>query len=237
MREVVVTADKIKKRNLRYNRVKVIITIILLILIFCFIIMSIIYNGGRFTVTLDNSFSLESSIILYEENEFKEETRKLYAKDIDYLDNISIDWIPKDIDNEADGSHNGENYIAYTFYLENKGTEIVNYWYTIVIDDVIKNVDEAVRVMVYLNGERQVYAKTNGLTNAPEKDTKAFLVNKENEVILEERKQFKPNDIDKFTVVIWLEGDDPDCVNAIIGGEIKMHMEIREEHIKQESGE
>ena len=54
------------------------------------------------------------------------------------------------------------------------------------------------------------------------------------EVILEERKKFKPNDIDKFTVVIWLEGDDPDCVNAIIGGEIKMHMTLVEEHILQE---
>ena len=44
-------------------------------------------------------------------------------------------------------------------------------------------------------------------------------------------KDFKPLDIDRFTIVVWLEGDDPDCVNAIIGGEIKMHMNIREEHI------
>ena len=41
---------------------------------------------------------------------------------------------------------------------------------------------------------------------------------------------------DKFTVVIWLEGDDPDCVDSILGGEIKMHMEIREEHKEQENG-
>ena len=33
--------------------------------------------------------------------------------------------------------------------------------------------------------------------------------------------------------MIWLEGDDPDCVDALIGGEIKMHMDIREEHIEQ----
>ena len=51
------------------------------------------------------------------------------------------------------------------------------------------------------------------------------------EIILEERKEFTPGDIDKFTIVVWLEGDDPDCVNAIIGGEIKMHMNIREEHL------
>ena len=46
------------------------------------------------------------------------------------------------INNESDGAHNGENYIAYTFYLENQGTEIINYWYQVNILDVIKNVDE-----------------------------------------------------------------------------------------------
>ena len=48
---------------------------------------------------------------------------------------------------------------------------------------------------------------------------------------MEEVTNFQPADIDRFTIVVWLEGDDPDCVNAIIGGEIKMHMNIREEHI------
>lgn len=235
MKEVVVTADKIKKRKKFYKKTKIIVFIILLILIFAFIILSIVYNGGRFTVTLDNNFALKSGIILYESEEFQnDQTRKLYAENIDFLDNISIDWLPKDIDNEKDGSHNGENYIAYTFYLENKGERNINYWYSIIVDDVIKNVDEAVRVMIYLNGEKQIYAKVNSATKEPEKDTKAFLINKEKEIVLEQRKDFKPNDKDKFTVVIWLEGDDPDCVDALIGGEIKMHMEIREEHKEQE---
>ena len=50
--------------------------------------------------------------------------------------------------------------------------------------------------------------------------------------MLKERKDFKPGDTDKFTIVVWLEGDDPDCVNALLGGEIKMHMDIKEEHIE-----
>ena len=45
------------------------------------------------------------------------------------------------------------------------------------------------------------------------------------------RESFNPGDIDKFTIVIYLEGDDPDCVDALIGGEMKMHMDITEEHI------
>ena len=86
--------------------------------------------------------------------------------------------------------------------------------------------------MIYLNGNKKVYAKINSFTSEPEKDTIPFY--SEKEAVLEQRKDFKPNDIDKFTIVIWLEGDDPDCIDNILGGEIKMHMEIREEH-KEES--
>ena len=150
------------------------------------------------------------------------------------MDNISIDWIPSNINNESDGSHNGDNYIAYTFYVANQGNESIDYWYSIIIDDVIKNVDEAVRVMIFLNDEKTVYAKKNSYTGMEEKDTKSFYA--DDEAVLENRKGFAPGDIDKFTVVIWLEGDDPDCVDSILGGEIKMHMEIREEHKGEENG-
>lgn len=227
-KEIVLTADQIYGRKKRFKNIKIILSITLIILILSFIILSIIYNGGRFTITLDPTLALESGIVIYDDPEIKEEKRKLSAKELNFMDNISIDWIPQNIDNEQNGSHNGENYIAYTFYIENKGTEIMNYWYSVVIDDVIKNVDEAARVMIFLNGNKTVYAKKNSYTGEPEKDTKEFF--SKEEAVLEKRENFSPNDVDKFTVVIWLEGDDPDCVDSILGGEIKMHMEIREEH-------
>ncbi len=227
-KEVIVKASTIAKRKKRYTKTKVVISIILLVMIFAFIILSVIYKGGRFTITLDQRLANDNKIVIYEDNEIKENKRKLSARDLEFMDNISIDWIPTNIDTEANGSHNGDNYIAYTFYVENEGTDIVDYWYSIVIDDVIKNVDEAARVMIYLNGEKTVYAKINALTNEPEKDTTPFF--SKDKAVLEERKAFSPGDIDKFTVVIWLEGDDPDCTDNILGGEIKMHMEIREEY-------
>ena len=227
-KEIVLTADQIYGRKKRFKNIKIILSIALIILILAFIILSIIYNGGRFTITLDPTLALESGIVIYDDPEIKEEKRKLSAKELNFMDNISIDWIPQNIDNEQNGSHNGENYIAYTFYIENKGTEVMNYWYSVVIDDVIKNVDEAARVMIFLNGNKTVYAKKSSYTGEPEKDTKEFF--SAEEAVLEKRENFSPNDVDKFTVVIWLEGDDPDCVDSILGGEIKMHMEIREEH-------
>ena len=195
------------------------------------LILSIVYKGGRFTVTLDPNFSLKSGIVIYETLEDKRSQRKLYASELEFMDNISVEWIPKNIASEAEGSHNGKNYIAYTFYIENQGTETLDYWYQIVIDDVIKNVDDAVRIMIYRNDEKTIYAKKNEDLNAPEKDTTPFY--SKEYAVLENRKDFKPNDIDKYTIVIWLEGDDPECLDNIIGGEIKMHMEIIEEHIDQ----
>ena len=38
------------------------------------------------------------------------------------------------------------------------------------------------------------------------------------------RPDFEHDGMDKFTVVIWLEGEDPECVDAIIGGEIELAM-------------
>ena len=31
-------------------------------------------------------------------------------------------------------------------------------------------------------------------------------------------------DVHKYTVVLWLEGDDPDCTDDILGGEFKVDM-------------
>ena len=125
-------------------------------------------------------------------------------------------------------TYNGENYIAYTFYLENQGSDVIDYWYQIHIDDVIKNVDEAVRVMIYLNEDKTIYAKANEITGEEEIGTNKFF--SETEVLLEERQNFNPGDVDKITIVIWIEGDDPDCVDSLIGGEMKMTMKITEEH-------
>ena len=234
-KDVLVTAQKINRRKKTNKVAKVVSLFLLIILTITFLILSLVYKGGKFVITLDPNSDLETSLVLYEEKDYKEGKRRLYADEMPFMDNISIKWLPNDIDDEKDGSHNGDNYIAYTFYLENDGKDTVNYWYEVIIDDVIKNVDEAIRIMIFKDGEPTVYAKVNSVTKKPEENTKAFyesrVTNSESIAVLEERKDFTPGDIDKFTIVVWLEGDDPDCVNAIIGGEIKMHMNIREEHL------
>ena len=175
--------------------------------------------------------SNQKGLYLSEDGKTNTRTRKLSADTIDYMDNISSKWLPENLDTEATGAHNGENYIAYTFYVVNNGTETIHYWYEIDIDDTVRNVDEAIRIMIYLNGKQTVYAKKSKVTNKAEPGTKMFETN--TIAVLEQRKNFKPKQKDRFTIVIFLEGDDPECINDLIGGEIKMHMDITEEHFKE----
>ncbi len=231
-KEVIVTADTIKKRKKAFLKTKVVIGLLILVFLLIFTILGIVFNVNKFTITLDNKLQDEKGIILYSNPNEKAHQRKLFASALNDMDNISYDWIPKDVHTSSNGgSHNGDNYIAYTFYIENEGEVSVNYWYSIIIDDVIKRVDEAVRVIVFLNDEETVYAKINNETGEAEKNTEPFY--KDDVIVLKSRNDFKVGDVDKFTIVIYLEGDDPDCLNDIIGGEIKMHMEIREEHLDE----
>ena len=229
MSEVEVKAEKIYKRELVKKIIKIALLLLLIIISIIYLVLYVAYQSGRFTVTLDKNLSNQKNVFLSETGDIKERTRHLSAETINYMDNISIRWIPDDIDTEADGSHNDDNYIAYTFYVVNGGNETVHYWFEMDVDDTIRRVDEAIRIMVYRNGERVVYAKKNETTGEAEPDTKMFV--SDTVAILEQRKNFKPKSKDRYTVVVWIEGDDPECKNDLLGGEIKMHIDITEEHL------
>ena len=139
------------------------------------------------------------------------------------MDNTSEKWIPEDVDSdEYYGSHNGFAYIAYTFYVKNMSETVVNYNVSIDIVQNVGNVDEAIRIKVYHNGQPTVYAKLKKDSSEPEPNTTPFYSSKQ--VMCIERDDFMIGDVDKFTVVIWLEGNDPECTDEIKGGKIKFVM-------------
>lgn len=229
------SANKISDRNSKIIWIRRMLVIMVIFLLIIYFLLRIVYDTGRFTIILDHAGDPMSGLILYDKLEEKKSQQKLEAEKIDFFTNIAQSWLPENIGDEAEGSHNGTNYIAYTFYVENRSDNTMEYWYEVVLDDVIRNVDEALRVMVILNGEKTIYAKVNSTTKEPEKDTKAFY--SEDKIAVENRKDFKSGEIDKCTVVIWIEGNDPECVDDLIGGEIKMHMSIIEGHITQDNNE
>ena len=229
-KEVIVTADKISKWQKFGNIIKISLIILLIFLIIIYLVLKVTYHGGSFVVNLKPNESIDSGLAMYESLYDRVGKRTLKADNLQFMDNISIKWLPSNINDAGEGSHNGDNYIAYTFYIENQGKDVLNYWYKMVIDDIVKNVDEAARIMIFINGESTVYAKGSSRDGTPEKDTEKFRDDKDGTIILKQRANLYPGEIDKITVVVWIEGDDPECIDALIGGELKMHMDITEEH-------
>lgn len=227
--DVVVKADKIRNWKKLGKFIRLALIILLLLLIIMYLVLKVLFNDGSFIVSLENNDMLYSGLAMFETLNDPTPKRKLKADDVQFLDNISIKWLPNDI-TEHEGSHNGKNYIAYSFYIENQGNQVFNYWYKVIMDDVILNADEALRIMIIVNDKKTVYAKGNSIDGKPEKGTVKFRDDLDGTIILEQRPNMQPGDLDKITVVVFIEGDDPECTNALLGGHARLHMSLTEEH-------
>jgi len=116
-----------------------------------------------------------------------------------------------------------KNYIAYTFYLYNSGTEKLDYTMTFNIDFVEKDADSMIRVRIYEDGELTTYAKKNS-RGEPEYRTTAF--SDEDVIVHKEYKDFDVDQVRKYSIVIWVEADDPDTTNEKIGGALVLSMQF-----------
>ncbi len=208
-------------------RIAAMIVLALFLIILLMYIFSLFSNGaGRFTVSSSDG---HRGLILSETADFADTSVILNAEAVENMDNITYTWLPEDL-TETDGSHNGQNYLCYTFYVKNVGDEDFDYRAFIDIEYVKKNVDHAVRVQLYRNDEFDIYAKPAADGN-PEVDPRDDETSYETIPFVDPsticdfvRSDFKVDEVDKYTVVCWLEGWDPECVNDIMGGELKMSM-------------
>ena len=217
-----VTARSVRRRNVMLRIFSIILLIVILLLGVFYALSSFVNKAGNFTVWIsDDDMNL---ITLSDTADFEKCSTMLEADIIPQMDNITKSWMPDNLD-EVDGCHNGDNYIAYTFYLKNAGVNEIDYNSQIDIHAVTKAADNAVRVMVIKNGEETVYAKPQKGSSEPEPDTVAFLSN--TQVLNNTTEGFKPGAVDKYTVVIWLEGNDPECIDDIRGGVVKMSMNFK----------
>lgn len=219
-----VTSEQIYKKKIVTRFVTLGVATLLFVLSILYVMLYIVNQTGNFTISLDQNLKTNKHIIMSNHADFSDSNSILKINSLKYMDNITENWIPE-MAISAEGNQSGEDYLAYTFFIKNNGEKEINYYREIRIQSVIKNVDEAIRVAVYLNGEKKTYAKI-AKDGMPEPNTISFTSN--HQVLMESRSDFQPGDVDKYTVVIWLEGEDPECVDNIKGGEMKMVMLIHE---------
>lgn len=178
---------------------------------------------GSFTVTVNKYDNVKYALTLSETPDFTDPIGRLNCKASEEITNIDGQELPKDLD-MINGEHNGENYVAYTFYCKNAGEETITYEYQIYIANMTKDIEKAARIRLYVNGKDTDYARTSSDGSGPEPGTVEFL--SESVVVRNQISNFDPGDITKYTVVIWLEGNDPECLDNILGGEFKVDMSM-----------
>ena len=179
-------------------------------------------NMGNFTINLNRLELFRRGVAIADNSQFEGATARLTAEAVSDGTNIAADDLPNNLD-EIDGSHNGKNYVAYTFYIRNAGKEDLSYNAKLKIASASKGVEKAARVRVYRNGEPTTYAAPAanggnevGCENFESDEVVCYLAND----------TFKVGYVDKYTVVIWLDGDDPECIDSIIGGAVEFAMDF-----------
>ena len=226
-------------RRKNFIRTGLLITLFLSI---CIIVVTIYgQNVGNFVITIEQEAS-DLGLSLSEDVSFEHPTVRLYAESIENATNISGFDLPKNII-EGDGAknlvYNGYYgaYMAYSFYLKNSGEVKMSYASSVTIEEEYLEVSSAFRLWVV--------TESNGITNsylyAKEPSTGSFnemeqkfadaiktpiTTFKGNEVFYMENHGFDVGDVTRYTVILWLEGDDPECIDDILGGYIRFQMQF-----------
>jgi hypothetical protein len=197
-----------------------------------------LYNQtGSYTVSINKFDNVEYSLILSETPDFKNLTTKLNAKSNERITNICVDKdVPEGLD-MLDGAHSGDDYIAYTYYVMNNGQKTMTYEYVLTASNITNNLDKAIRLALYVDGEKTVFATRaadggaepvcpfDEYSIAEHGYTTPFMTQGDVSIITRQQiANFEPGEMTKFTIVIWIEGDDPDCTDDLIEGTFKVDM-------------
>ena len=217
------SAKEVKKYTLRQKITRTAVAAMVILAIVIYLISVLYTKTGSFTVSINKFDATQYALTLSDTRDFYTPTAMLNAEISKEITNISESWLPADLDN-IDGEHNGDNYVAYTFYLKNAGEGMVTYNYQMYIVNVQNDLDEAIRIRLYIDGEWTNFARTATDGSGAEPGTTEFLTDRI--VTQGQRQGFNPGDVTKYTVVIWIEGDDPDCIDDLLGGELKVAMDF-----------
>ncbi len=178
-----------------------------------------VFNEGGFTISLDDTDSeMPIEVSLSETADFSAPSVRLNVPGVKNMTNITETDIPTNIAT-LDGSNNGAHYIAYTFYVKNVGETACNLKETLHLNSSAKQADEAVRVKIIKSGSVNTYAKL-GQNGLAEYGTIPF--ESEDIIYTDVNEGFNPGDTIKYTLVVWIEGNDPECLDDIKGGNVEM---------------
>ncbi len=190
-------------------------------------------NAGNLDIVVDEES--ESGIILSEDKNFLYTSPRLLADTISGIKPTSYDRINTEYVRNTDGNYGSESakYIGYTFYLKNVGNETVDVQMIMTIEKVKNYVDECSRIIIFENDDngtlyqKQEDLSTYGYTyNQLYRGYPSTTFFKNDNVIFDRTiTKLAPNDVIKYSFIMWIDGNDPDCTDkgprSIINGALK----------------
>ena len=96
------------------------------------------------------------------------------------------------------------------------------------MDNITNGIDEAIRLKLYVDGVPTTYAKTASDGSGAEPGTEEFYSS--DVLAVGRRDNFSSGSVTKFTIVLWLEGTDRDCIDSVKGGAMRLEMFIEIAH-------
>ena len=232
-------------RRLKVMRVSTVAIIICLILLLIFAGFTIYGNKvGNFVVNVNRNADIRLS--LSSQADRSNQTERLAYSSVMELNDTSYCWLPNDLARRGFGNISDmeeSRYLAYSFYLINNSDRALDYDMDLTLVDTVGDPLGMLRVMI-IEEENDTYDESNriyALTEpSPEQEaqlqaelltlvpyrTEAFLLG-EKKLFSINVKDFEVGAYRKYTVVIWLEGCDPDCNNKHMGERAKMQLDIR----------
>ena len=118
-------AKDIAKQVKWKRRAGVALIVALAVLFILFVISWLLTTIGDLVISVDSG-AVKKGITISANEDGSDAQTKLYADMAKDVTNITYDWLPATLDLEAYGTHNGKNYMAYTFQLTNNGNETVD---------------------------------------------------------------------------------------------------------------
>lgn len=196
------------------------------------IIVFITFYASQVGNFIIRTSSTEYELYLSSTKEFEEPVSILnLGPGIKDFNNTTLDRIDIDYIRNTDGNSSTLTYLAYTFYARNYSSVMIDYNIKLTIEGVYKNVDNAIWIMVIEEREEiaqtSIYAKwqTKGPNiGKPENclgfETTPFMSNMT--IFDYNVKNINKEEIIKYTIVVWLEGEDADCIDNIREGSIQL---------------
>lgn len=216
------TAEELNRYKFRKRLFTLLAAALAIAFVTIYAISAVYMVTGSFTVNVNKYEMVKYGLSLSEYADLSHSASVLNAQIDHSITNIAEDDIPDNVD-MIDGEHCGKNYIAYTFYLYNAGdTNEVSYEWQVKMSNVFNGIDDAIRLRLYIDGVPTTYAKTASDGSGPEPGTTPFYST--DIMAAGRRDHFNSGDTTKFTIVIWLDGPDPDCLDHIKGGSMRIEM-------------